>query len=112
MVNQESKKGFLARGVPRVERFMDASLLNGLFSCCLEFVAGEPACQRWQPCRLRSEHERESGDDRVAGKIHVWAVLVARLVIAVRRVILALFLAPFRPTPPLLHSLISLNPRP
>src|SRR6266478_115916 len=96
MVNQESKKGFLSRGVPRVERFMDASLLNALFSCCLEFVAGEPARQRRQPCRLRSEHERKSGNDDVARKIHVRAVLVARLVIAVRRVILGLFLAPLR----------------
>src|SRR5260370_15899256 len=106
MVNQESKKVFLSRGVPGVERFMDASLLNALFSCCLEFVAGEPARQRRQPCRLRSEHERESGDDRVARKIHVRAVLVARLVIAVRRVILGLFLAPLRVMARVLHPLI------
>src|SRR5712664_951123 len=92
MVNQESKKGFLSRGVPRAERFMDASLLNALFPRRLEFVAGEPARQRRQPCRLRSEHERESGDDRVARKIHVRAVLVARLVITMLDEIFCLIL--------------------
>jgi len=39
------------------------------------------------------QHEAEPGDDRVAGKIHVWTVLVARLVIAVLGEIFCLLLA-------------------
>src|SRR5437879_3812720 len=74
---------------------MDATLLNALFSCRLEFVARNPA-QSWQPRGLRSEHEGESGNYGIAGKIHVRAVLIGRLVIAVRREILSLFIAPFR----------------
>src|SRR6266849_139205 len=96
MVNQESKKGFLSRGVPRIERILDASLLHALFSCRLKFIAGNPPCQRRLPCRLRSEHEREPGDDRIAGKIHVRTVLVARLVITVLGKIFCLLLAPLR----------------
>src|SRR5258708_34496415 len=65
-----------------------------LFSRSLEFVAGNPACQHWQPCRLRSEPEPESGDHGVAGKIHVWAVFITWLVIPMRSEILGLFVAP------------------
>src|SRR5713226_9089899 len=95
MVNQESKKGFLSRGVPRIERILDASLLHALFSCRLKFIAGYPSGECRQPCRLRSKHEREPGDNRVPCKVHVRAVLVARPVITVLGEILRLLLAPF-----------------
>src|SRR5260370_1442105 len=59
----------------------------------LEFVAGNPAYQCWQPRCLHSEHEAKSGDHGIPGKIHVWAVFVARLMIAVRGEILGLFVS-------------------
>src|SRR6266704_4214188 len=71
-------------------------LSNTPLSRRLELVAGNPARQRGQPCCLRSEHKREPGDDRIAGKIHVWAVLVTRLVITVLGEILGLLVAPLR----------------
>src|SRR5260370_2011972 len=104
MVNQESKKGFLSRGVPRIERILDASLLHALFSCGLKFIAGYPSGECRQPCRLRSEHEREPGDDRIAGKIHVRTVLVARLVITVPGEILPFLLPPFTRLTPVLAA--------
>src|SRR5882762_11548264 len=61
----------------------------------LKFIAGNPARERRQPRRLRSEHEAESGDHRVAGKIHVRAVLVAWLVITMLGKIFGLLYAPF-----------------
>src|SRR5258707_15742250 len=72
----------------------------------LELVARDPACQRWQPCCLHSEHEAKSGDDGVAGKIHVRAVLVARLVIAMRGEIFGMFIAPFRRMARILDSFV------
>src|SRR5882762_6979881 len=72
----------------------------------LEFVARDPACQRWQPRCLHSEYEAKSSDDGVAGKIHVRAVFVARLVVTVRGEILGLFIAPFRQMARILDSFI------
>src|SRR6267154_6164210 len=77
-----------------------------LLSCSLEFVAGDPACQCWQPCRFRPEHESESGDHSVARKIHIRTVLVARLVVTVRVEIFGLFIAPFRRMAGILDSFI------
>src|SRR5258705_2285508 len=65
-----------------------------LLSCSLEFVAGDPAWQCWQPCRFRPEHESESGDHGVARKIHIRTVLVARLVVTVHGKIFGLLIAP------------------
>src|SRR5882762_1012204 len=72
------------------------SLLKAVFPRGFKLIAGEPARQRGLPGRLRSEHEPESGNDRVPGKIHVRAVLVARLVVAVFDEIPGLLLAPLR----------------
>src|ERR1700687_5227984 len=75
---------------------LGSSLLKALLSCGLEFVAGNPAGERWQLCRLRSERKAKSCDDRIAGKIHVGTVLVAWLVITVRGEIFCLLLTPLR----------------
>src|SRR5260370_31718547 len=72
----------------------------------LEFVAGNPAYQCWQPRCIHSEHEAKSGDHGIPGKIHVWAVFVARLMIAVRGEILGLFVTPFRRMARILDSFI------
>src|SRR6266850_6528970 len=80
-----------------VERgILDSNLLKTLLSCGLEFVAGNPAGERRQPCRLRSERKAKSCDNRIACKIHVRTVLVARLVITVLSEIFRLLLSPLR----------------
>src|SRR6267378_5527725 len=61
----------------------------------LKFIAGNPARQRWQPRGLRAQHEAESGNHRVARKIHVRAVLITRLVITMLGKIFGLLYAPF-----------------
>src|SRR3989454_11988237 len=81
-------------------------LLQAPLSRRLEFVARHPASESGQPRRFRSKHEAESGDDGVAGKIHVRAVLVARLVIAMRGEILRLFITPLRRMARVLDSFI------
>src|SRR5260370_10197105 len=80
--------------------------MTTLSSRGLEFVAGDPSRHPGQPCRLRSQHEAEPGDHRIAGKIHVWTVLVARLVIAVLGEIFRLLLAPLRRMARVLDSFI------
>src|SRR5437016_1359993 len=71
-------------------------LLHALLSSCRKFIAGKPTGQRELPRRLRPEHEAKSCDNCIACKIHVRAVFVVRLVIAVLREILGLLLAPRR----------------
>src|SRR5437879_840814 len=90
----------------RTEQLLDFRLRKALFPRRLEFVAGDPGRQGWQPRCLRSEYEAESGDDGVSGKVHVRAVFVARLVIAVRGEILGLLIAPFRRMARILDSFI------
>src|SRR2546423_6253788 len=86
----------LSRQTLFVNEFLDFNLLNALLSGCLKFIAGKPTGQRGLPRRLRPKPEAKSRDNRIAGKIHVRAVFVARLVIAVLRKILGLLLAPLR----------------
>src|SRR5216683_7157377 len=81
-------------GQPRAGEFLDFTLLNALLARGLEFVAWDPACQRRQPRRLGAQRKAELRDDRVARKIHLRFVLVARLVITMLRVVLGLGLAP------------------
>src|SRR2546425_12547973 len=85
---------------------LSVRLLQALLSRRLEFVAKHPAGKSGQPRRFRSKHKPESGDDCVAGKIHLRAVLVARLVITVRGEILGLFIAPLRRMARVLDSFI------
>ena len=86
----------LPRQTPCPDEFLDFNLLNALLSGGLKFIAGKPTGQRGLPRGLRPEHETKSCDDCVAGKIHVRAVFVARLVITVLGEILGLLLAPLR----------------
>src|SRR5260370_7746547 len=83
-------------GQPRAGESLDFTLLNALLARGLEFVAWDPACQRRQPRRLGAQRKAELRDDRVARKIHLRFVLVARLVIAMFRVVFGLGFAPLR----------------
>src|SRR5579871_3845496 len=90
----------------RTERGPRDDLLLALDSCGLELVALLPADQLGQACGLPSERESEARHRRVADKIHLGMIFVARLVIVLFDVLLFLFKAPGLGMSLVLHALI------
>src|SRR5438270_9922932 len=88
------------------ERLITSMRGLALFPCCLEFVSGLPANHLWLRCRSPPERESEARHDSVATEIHLWIVLVARLVIALIGVFLRLLHSPIGGVVFVLHAFI------
>src|SRR5262249_17438809 len=76
------------------------------FARWLKLVARVPADGAWLRSRLPSQREAEAGHLGVAGEVHLRAVFVGRLVIAMGGVVFGLLVAPLPGTPLKLPSFV------